>query len=262
MQNKKISNKEIRTDLIIEQKLMKDAYIQEERKEDIIITTSKINSNYYTTISFRDITDKDNFNSVLKILVNELKKYLKVTKTDTILVIGLGNSNSTPDSLGPLVVNHVLVTRYLFILGNVESGYSNVCSFKPDVMGNTGIETTEIINCIIKESNATKVIIIDSLKASNLKRLTKTIQITNKGISPGSGLNSKYKEISKKTTGAEIIAIGVPTVVDIKTISKKEKNLIVTPTDIDFIIEKLSILIGEAINISLHKNYIRQNNNN
>ena len=158
------------------------------------------------------------------------------------------------------------MTRYLFLLGNVEDGYSNVCSFKPNVTGNTGIETQEIIDCIIKKSKATKVIVIDSLKANNLERLTKTIQITDQGISPGSGVNNSRKEISKQTTGADVIAIGVPTVVDIKTIVnnkiKVNNNLIVTPTDIDFIIERLSVLLGEAINISLHKNYIRQNNNN
>ena len=266
MKNKKINPESIRTDLIIEQKLNDRFPTKTEKVNDISITTATIDKNKYTTITYKDITDKDNFNNVLNVLVKQLNNYLKPTKKDTILVIGLGNSNSTPDSLGPSTVDNILVTRYLFLLGNVEDGYSNVCSFKPNVTGNTGIETQEIIDCIIKKSKATKVIVIDSLKANNLERLTKTIQITDQGISPGSGVNNSRKEISKKTTGADVIAIGVPTVVDIKTIVnnkiKVNNNLIVTPTDIDFIIERLSVLLGEAINISLHKNYIRQNNNN
>ena len=133
-------------------------------------------------------------------------------------------------------------------------------------MANTGIETAEIIKSIIKDSKATKVIVIDSLKTSNIKRLLKTIQITNKGISPGSGIGNNRKEISKKTVGIDIIAIGIPTVVDINSIIynytnkriKEVDNLIVTPTNIDYMIDKLSILIGNGINNSLHKNFIRQ----
>lgn len=264
MKHKKINSNKVRTDLIVEQTLNDNVSVKKEKKDNIVITTSRIKQNNYTTINFLDITDRDSFNQVLNILVIELKKYLNITNKDIVLVIGLGNANSTPDSLGPNVVDHILVTGYLFLLGDVETGYSNVCSFKPNVTGNTGIETQEIIECIIKKSNATKVIVIDSLKANSLEHLTKTIQITNSGISPGSGINNNRKEISKKTMGVDIIAIGVPTVVDIKTITKRNNssgaNLIVTPTDIDFLIEKLSLLIGEAINISLHKNYLRQNN--
>lgn len=263
-----ISNKNLHTDLILEKELdtTKDKIIN--KNNHIKVINSSINNNNYTTIFYNDITDKDNFKNVQKVFVNELKKYLNLTKEDIILVIGLGNDKSTPDSLGPEVINNILVTRYLFLLGDVEAGYSNVASFIPNVTGNTGIETSRIIKSIIKESAATKVIIIDSLKTNNIKRLGKTIQITNEGISPGSGVNNNREEISKKTMNVEVIAIGVPTVVDIKSIIEdisKEKlttkeNLIVTPTNIDFLIDKLSNLIGNGINLTLHKNFIRQNN--
>ena len=251
-----ISNNNIYTDMIFEKENIKI-------KSKIINKTNNLKvleSSNCTTIFFNDITDKNNYNLVLNTFIKELKKYLKIKKEDIVLVIGLGNNKSTPDSLGPKVIDNILVTRYLYLLGEVEEGYSNVSSFIPNVMGNTGIESIKIIKNIIKEIKATKVIIIDSLKTNNIERLTKTIQITNKGISPGSGINNNRKEINKKNMNTEIIAIGVPTVVDIRNILNIN-DFIVTPTNIDFIIEKLSFLISNGINISLHKN-IRQNNNN
>ena len=193
---------------------------------------------------------------------------ININKDSYGLIVGLGNSKSTPDSLGPKVVDNTLVTRYLYLFGEVDGNYSNVCSFVPNVMGNTGIETTDIIKSIIKDTHATKVIIVDALKTNHIDRLTKTIQITDQGISPGSGIQGKRKEISKETMNVDIIAIGVPTVVDIQTILENytsqyfslQDNLIVTPTNIDFLIEKLAYLISDGINISLHKDFKRQNN--
>ena len=252
------NNLNLYTDLITEKKIItgKEKIINKNNNLKVLKTT--LNNNKYTTITFNDISTKNNYIEVQNILINELKEYLKLKENDIILVIGLGNSKSTPDSLGPSTVDNVLVTRYLFLSNNIDKGYSNVSSFIPNVMGNTGINSIKIIKNIIKEIKATKVIIIDSLKTYNLDRLLKTIQITNEGISPGSGINNNRGEISKKNMHTEIIAIGVPTVVDIKTIIKDKENIIVTPTNIDFIIEKLSILIGNSINISLHKNFIRQ----
>lgn len=261
------ANLNLRTDLVIEQDFPKRK--DKIREVDgIKITTTEIDNSSFTTISFTDITDKDNFEKVQNVFIKELKKYLKLTTNDSVLVIGLGNSNSTPDSLGPKTLDNILVTRHLFLLGDVDLNYCNVSKFKPSVTGETGIETIKVLKCIIKESKATKVIVIDSLKASKVERLNKIIQITNSGIHPGSGINNNRGEVSKKTMNTDIIAIGVPTVVDVKTIvegilkeqiSLKE-NLIVTPTDIDFTIEKLSLLIGNGINITLHKDFKRQNN--
>ena len=252
------NNLNLYTDLITEKKIItgKEKIINKNNNLKVLKTT--LNNNKYTTITFNDISTKNNYLEVQNVLINELKEYIKLKENDIILVIGLGNSKSTPDSLGPSVIDNVLVTRYLFLSNSIDKGYSNVSSFIPNVMGNTGINSIKIIKNIIKEIKATKVIIIDSLKTSNLDRLVKTIQITNEGISPGSGINNNRGEISKKNMHTEIIAIGVPTVVDIKTIIKEKENIIVTPTNIDFIIEKLSILIGNSINISLHKNFIRQ----
>lgn len=261
-------NLNLRTDLVIDQELEAKTEEKHKKYDDIDVTITTVGNDKFTTISFFDITDKENFEKVQNVFVEELKSYLNTKKDDTFLVIGLGNSNSTPDSLGPQVLDNILVTRHLFLLGDVAEGYSNVCKFKPSVTGDTGIETISILKSVINESQATKVLIIDSLKASKVSRLNKIIQITNSGIHPGSGINNNRGEVSKNTMNKEIIAIGVPTVVDVKTIIEDilkekvslEENLIVTPTNIDFAIEKLGILIGNGINITLHQDFKRQNN--
>ena len=194
-----------------------------------------------------------------------MKAFLSFQSDDVFLIVGLGNRKSTPDSLGPSTIDNILVTRYLYLLGDIHDGYRNVCSFVPDVMGNTGIETSQIIQSIIRDTKATKVIVIDSLKTDHMDRLIKTIQITDQGIFPGSGIGNNRKEISKETVGVDVIAIGVPTVVDLRCFMEISKNhdalaYIVTPTNIDFVVEKLGILIGNGINISLHEDFMRQNN--
>ena len=258
----------IRSDLVLEQNT-KELVVEERREENHIkIVECRDHKYQYSTIYFQDITDYQDYHNLQNVLQKELKKYIKVIENDQILVIGLGNSKSTPDSLGPLTLEHILVTRHLKNFGEIEEGYSNVCIYKPDVSGNTGIESTSIIKNIIKEIKPSKVIMIDSLKANDLNRLTKTIQITSKGMNPGSGIHNDQGELSKKTLGVEVISIGIPTVVDIKTIIETttnakiqvKDNFIVTPTNIDFVIEKLSYLLGDTMNQILHKNYLRQNN--
>ena len=243
MHNIKINDNLIRTDLLLEQKKGK-IKTNESYYKGIKTVTTKDNNFNYTTIFFDDITDYSSSINLEKVFSNELCKYLKLSDDDIIIIIGLGNEKSTPDSLGPLTIDKIFPTRYLFELGDVEEGYTNVSIYKPDVIGNTGIESSSIIKSLIDEVNPTKIIIIDSLKANNIERLTKTIQITDSGINPGSGINNSRGEISKKTLNKEVIAIGIPTVVDIKSLidENMEESFIVTPTNIDFIIEKLSTL--------------------
>lgn len=254
-----INDNYIRTDLLYEQKNIKNTN-SETYYKDIKLVSQKDKKNDYSTIFFEDITDYESYLNLQKVFTKELIKYINIKENDIVLIIGLGNIKSTPDSLGPLTIDKLLPTRYLFELGDVEEGYTNVSIYKPDVMGNTGIESIAIIKSIVKDINPTKIIIIDSLKASNKERLIKTIQITNSGINPGSGINNSRGEISKKTIGCDVIAIGIPTVVDMSTNVKE--NFIVTPTNIDFVIERLSSLIASSLNKSLHKNYNRQINDN
>lgn len=256
-----LTNENIYTDLVTEQHLPKNTKTNKRKYKDITITDTLINDYKYTTIYYNDITDTNNFKDLSEVLTSTLKKYIKIKESDNILVVGLGNPKSTPDSLGPKTIENILVTRHLKILNVLDNNYSSVSTFKPSVIADTGIESINLIKGIIKDIKATKVIVIDALKASKTERLVKTIQITNKGINPGSGINNNRGEISKKTMNTEVVSIGVPTVVDIKTILKSilkeevtlENNLILTPTDIDFQIEKLSELLSQSINKTLHK---------
>ena len=230
----------------------------------------------YVTISFSDITDKDNYKKVQETFVLEFKKFLEKydLKKEKIMVVGLGNSYSTPDALGPEVISNILVTRHLFELGDVQDGYVNVCSMSPGVIGTTGVETISFIKGLIKEVSISFLIIIDALASSSVDRVNRTIQITDSGINPGSGIGNDRGEISYESLGIPVIAIGVPTVVDAATIVKEtlEKlddysnkkideilsndgydTFIVTPKEIDFLIEKFGTLLGGGINKSLHQ---------
>lgn len=255
-----LNKKDLRTDLILE-KQYKNLECKTTKYKDIEIITTKYKNNNYTTIYFNDATDKDNYLNLEKVLIKELKKYINIKENDTILVVGLGNSKSTPDALGPSTIDSILVTRHLKLLNVLDKDYSVVSTFKPSVMGTTGIESIDLIKNIIKDIKATKVIAIDALKASKIERLVKTIQITDSGIHPGSGINNNRGEVSKNTMKTDVISIGIPTVVDIKTILESileeeielDENLILTPTDIDYQIEKLSKLLSISINKTLHK---------
>lgn len=325
----------IRTDLAIEEvDNEENDYITHYNKENIVVTDVRIDEKNkksfnkkmgnYITIEFDDVTDFDNAQKVEKVLIDELKKMMNkllISDSDSCLIIGLGNDKSTPDSLGPLSINKVIVTNHFYSLGiNVEEGFRSTAAFNPGVMGQTGLETSDVINAIVKEIKPDFLIVIDALKANSVERVNKTIQITDAGINPGSGIGNNRKEISKNVLNIPVIAVGVPTVVDTITIvndtfnyitnhfsymkknidNPKEKlkiirtnigkdkinlndkkelfglignlsedetkglitevlnpigyNMIVTPKEIDFVIDKLSIIISNSINNTLHKN--------
>ena len=172
----------------------------------------------YITIEFDDVTNYEDREKIGKCFENEIKKLLNkfnIKDDDDCLIIGLGNEKSTPDALGPLSVKNILVTRHLFILNtNHKEGLRSVSAVIPDVMGNTGIETSDIIKSIVNTINPKFIITIDALASSSINRLNKTIQMTDTGIHPGSGIGNSRKEINKDTIGVPVIAIGVPTVVE------------------------------------------------
>lgn len=175
----------------------------------------------YITIEFDDVTDKDNWEKAIEVFsfcLDKLLKKLNLDESKTCMIIGLGNSSSTPDALGPLVVNDIVVTKHLFELQCVGKGYRNVCAINPGVMGKTGIETSNIVRSVVESEKPDFLIVIDALASKSLDRLNKTIQMSDAGISPGSGIGNNRKEISKEVLGIPVIAIGVPTVVDAVTI--------------------------------------------
>ena len=333
-----LSKYRIRTDLIVEHlNNFKEYKSLEELYKDIRIETINIDSEdakiiskkegIYKTIYFEDVTDEDNFNNLLNATIKALKdlfKDINIKNNYSTLIVGLGNRKATPDALGPLTIEHVKITRQIIELGlPLDSKYRVISSIVPGVMGTTGIETKEIIEGVIDAVKPDFLIVIDALAASSLERINKTIQLTDTGINPGSGLLNNRFEISKETLGIPVIAIGIPTVVDATTIvsntinyifrhfsyekdninnnklklvpptnrnykdykntlKKHEKeevmglignleedeikslitevltplgyNLLVTPKEIDFVVERLSSLLGKALNKSLEIN--------
>ena len=241
----------------------------------------------YTTISFKDAADNDEFNNIKDVLIKELKYILnreKIKTSDKALIVGLGNIESTPDSLGPKVIKNIVVTKHIYDLTrSLEKPFRIVSAITPGVMGTTGIETSLILEGIIEKTNPDFIIAVDSLACNETSRLAKTIQISNSGIHPGSGVGNKRKELSKDLFGIPVIAIGIPFVLDaisivsesisyftneniyLKKLNSKKKNsslcktidflnynLMVTPKEVDFLIDNLSKLISESINEVIH----------
>lgn len=224
----------LRTDIILEavEDCKSDIDISNELVNDIKITrvnltdeTSKLlnkKPGKYITIEFDDVTDSDNFNEVTDIFTKELTNFINnmdLKKDDNCLVIGLGNQKSTPDSLGPSVIDDIIVTKHLFDMKlSVDKKYRNVAAISPGVMGITGIETSDMILKLIDIVKPKFLIVIDSLASSSITRVNRTIQMTDTGIHPGSGIGNCRKEISSEQVGIPVIAIGIPTVVDAVTI--------------------------------------------
>ncbi|MBR2745024.1 MAG: GPR endopeptidase [Clostridia bacterium] len=147
-----------------------------------------------------------------------------------ILIVGLGNQFVTPDSLGPKVVSEIEVTRHLIKYAPecVVPGARSISAVAPGVLGTTGIETFEIIKGIVDNVKPKLLVVIDSLASKSIQRISSTIQISNTGIVPGAGVENARKELSRKTLGIPVISIGVPMVVDLATITDDCLNLFIT----------------------------------
>lgn len=183
-------------------------------------------SGHYLTITSQGVRrqDEELEARTAQVVARELANFLKhkgITEDACCLIVGLGNRYVTPDALGPLVCENVLITKHLFDLPweSVSEGYRPVSAIAPGVMGVTGIETSDIIFGVVQKTKPDFVIVIDALASRSLERVNATIQITDTGIHPGSGVGNKRKEISEQTLGIPVIAIGVPTVVDAVSIT-------------------------------------------
>ncbi len=169
------------------------------------------------------VPDEDYHDEISKELAKFLARFIKKDKEDySILVVGLGNRKVTPDALGPYVVDNLNITRHIvkeygkYAMG--EEDVRLVSAIVPGVMAQTGMETVEIIKGIVKETKPDMMIAVDALAARSSKRLNRTIQITDTGINPGSGVGNHRNAITEDTVGIPVLAIGVPTVVDAATI--------------------------------------------
>ncbi len=242
----------VRTDLVVESidASHKPIKTQEKTNKNIKISTTDITKEEgkviekkegrYITITFKDITNYEDREEIGKALEKEIKsllKYKNIKDDDEGLILGLGNSKSTPDALGPKVVSRLVITRHLFKLNALpKEGIRSISAISPGVMGETGIETADYIEALTNLINPQFIIVIDALAASSLERVNHTIQLTDTGIRPGSGVYNNRKEISTDTLKIPVIAIGVPTVVE------------------------SSVIVNEAINYLLkHISYIKNN---
>jgi len=248
----------------------------------------------YITIDAPEIrtNDYDIHENITNALADQLIKLMELKEDSSILIIGLGNWNATPDALGPQVIEKTMVTRHLFQLTpeELKGNLRKVSALAPGVLGITGIETAEIIRGIVEHVKPDLVIAIDALAAGSLERVGTSIQLADTGIHPGSGVGNPRAGINEETIGCKVIAIGLPTVVNasviahdvvegvfqqfvtnpalyklykgIKTetfskiiddvLSPFQGNLMVTPKEIDDLIKTSAKIIAGALAISLH----------
>jgi spore protease len=308
----------IRTDLAIEareiykkenNKEIPGVEVDVQKEENITVTRVKIVDERgekiigkpigtYITIESPELIhfDEDTEEKTSRLFSEELSYLINPDSNKTILVVGLGNWNVTPDALGPKVVSKLMITRHLKELmpEQVEEGVSTVCALSPGVLGITGIETGEIILGVASQIKPDVIIAIDALASRKMERVSTTIQLSNTGISPGSGVGNKRMGLNEKLLGVPVIAVGVPTVVDaatmandtidlvidkmineakvgkefynmLKNIDRQEKmqlisevlspyieDLMVTPKEVDSIIDSISEIIAHGIDWALH----------
>ena len=281
---------------------------ENEQKEKISLSRIKITNEEgekalqkpigtYVTIDIKDLrlAMEDEIQKASNIVSDELKKILDahVNEKDDLLVVGLGNMYVTPDALGPKVVSEIDVTRHIikYLPQYIDENARPVSAISPGVLGTTGIETLEVLEGIVNNIKPKILIVIDSLASKSIERINSTIQISDTGIIPGAGVGNKRKEISKDTLGIPVIAIGVPTVVELATLvsdginifidklqenaesneylnklkeddkyeevkealNVEDYNMVVTPKEIDELIENMKDVIARGINYAINK---------
>lgn len=203
------------------------------------------------------VNDTDIFDGRLNKLADIIKSLLP-ENVSSVLVAGVGNLDITADALGPKVNNYVLATRHLINSDkqNLFSGFFNVSGFSTGVLADTGIESAELIKGVVEQTKPSCVIVVDALAASSAQRLGTTVQLSDTGISPGSGVGNHRYEISSSTLGVPVVSIGIPTVVSTEILKneKQQTPMFVTPREIDKITEQGAKLIGMSINVCLQKN--------
>ncbi len=262
---------------------------EEEKIDDITVTRVKITNEEgeraldkrrgnYVTIDVKKInnitTEKEE--QIIDTFSKELNSIIEkhVNKNEEILIVGLGNLYSTPDSLGSKVVQNIEITRHIkiYLPNAIDKNTRSVSAITPGVLGTTGIETVEIVRGIVDNIKPKLVIAIDSLCSKNIDRINKSIQISDTGIVPGGGVGNRQAELSERTLNIPVISVGIPTVLDAATIvidtlnacdmiideneivdkmKLNNFNFIVTPKEIDSLIENMTNIVSEGINMSL-----------
>jgi len=213
----------------------------------------------YVTVEFEKIykIDEDDFESVVSVVADILKKYTDRYKNKRILIVGIGNREITADSIGPKTIDRIIVTRGLENTEFVGEGvFGNVSAVCTDVFGNTGVESAEIIEGIGKTLSPSLIIVVDSLATVKLDRLCKTVQISDTSLYPGGGVENDRKAISSRMLGIPVVSIGVPTVIDTSLLvgdsDEKFDSLITIPSQIATATDLGAKLIAFSINKAIH----------
>lgn len=229
----------------------------------------------YITIDFKSISDAKDRKEIIHCIYECLLKMNDLSKVKKVLVVGLGNRGAVCDALGPKTCDHLLVTSHLYEQNRIEylKGTRNVACITPGVMGQTGIESANVVVAINTFFKADLVIVVDALATSSLTRINAAIQINNVGIHPGGGIGNHRLELNEDILQCPIIAIGIATVTSIRTILKEimdhanlkfdidnlpehiDVDLIVTPKNMDDILSYLCQILSEGINQYLHDDY-------
>lgn len=239
---------------------------------------------YITIESELLLQDEGEREPLLLCICEQLEKMIRDMKHKSVLIVGLGNREVTSDSIGPKMTEHLFITRHLkkefgedFMK---ENEYGCVSAIAPGVMAQTGMETGEILESLVRETKPDLVIAVDALASRSVKRLCTTVQITDTGIAPGAGVGNRRRELSKSTLGVPVVAIGVPTVVDAETIigdhlenvlekqgyseneieqflrevlTRETENIMVTPKNIDESVNRISRDLADVLNHCFQK---------
>lgn len=250
----------------------KDFYKDVKRKGKLTVTTLRLRTKAaeqavgkprgtYVTVELPALSDDEKeLLECAEILAEALGRLLP--KNGTVLTVGLGNRAITPDALGPRAADMVLATRHIdgeFARSVGLDGLRSSAVLVPGVLGQTGTESSEIVNGVCGVVRPAAIVVIDALAAGCVERLGCTVQVSDTGISPGAGVGNHRTPLNAATFGVPVIGIGVPTVVDAATIAAAGggaapdaiKNLIVTPKEIDLVVSRAARLIAAGINLAL-----------
>lgn len=283
---------EIRTDLALERAgeleegggLPRGVSVKKEHRHGIEATVVTVSSKAgegaigkpkgtYVTVELGSVLrrEKGSFDGAVACIADYLRGMLKLPNRLPVLVAGLGNREVTPDAIGPLTADHILVTRHMVeAVPETFGEFRPVSATVPGVLGTTGVESAETVRALVERIGAAAVIAVDALAARDTGRLCSTLQISNTGISPGSGIGNRRNALDQKTIGCPVIALGVPTVTDAATMAsdlfqragmeveeeqlrKVSTGMIVTSGDIDRRVREIARVLAYAINGALHE---------
>lgn len=215
--------------------------------------------------------EEDAFPRACRALAEELRPFLPEDPSAPVLVAGIGNAHITPDAVGPLTAESTMVTRHMVArMPEYFAGFRPVAAVSPGVLGTTGVETTEILRGVCEHVKPQAMVVVDALASRRMARVCRTVQIADTGLAPGSGMGGDSAPIDRETFGIPVVALGVPTVVDSRTLTldtladagirgvdeerlRAQEGMIVTPKDIDARVAGVSKLLGYALNMALHE---------